>query len=59
MRFCFVLKAGCAGVYHRCREDGLPACGTRVDTCALEHDKSPEGLGYRPCRRCFPEERDG
>lgn len=51
-KYCFLYKQGCSGIYHRARPDGLPACGTRVDTCALEAtDDEPPGCDK--CKRCF------
>lgn len=56
VRFCFLFKQGMSGVYHRCSENDMPACGSRVDVCALEiADEKPSGCV--PCKRCFREGR--
>lgn len=36
--------------YHRVKEDGKPACGSKIEFWAVV-DREP--TDYRPCKRCF------
>lgn len=51
--YCYLYKQGMSGIYHRCNDQMLPACGARVDTTALEHSDGRDIAGYDPCKRCF------
>jgi hypothetical protein len=74
MKFCFVHKGSVPNPrIHRVKprkvdwSDGstdtrdLPACGTKVDVCAIEYEHAPdiESMGHAgdACGRCFPAQR--
>jgi len=45
--------------FHRANDQGLPACGARVDEVSLEGTDNGFSDGRMPCRRCFPPQRKG
>jgi len=64
-RYVWVNKSGVSGAkFHRAkrgwvkwsdgktRPEWLPACGTRIDVCAIDHAQSAYAGDL--CRRCFP-----
>jgi hypothetical protein len=54
--FCFVLKGYvCDAKAHIADERGLPLCGTRVDTTALECEEDPGARDI--CKRCLAHAR--
>lgn len=61
MLYCFLKSSTPDAKVHKAqRGSGIPACGTRVDTCALETewaDTIPTWAGD-PCGKCFPVETD-
>lgn len=74
-QYCFVLKSGVPNPkIHKVKtgpvtwSDGrtedhiLPACGTRIDVCALETEWAYgiDGMGHAgdPCGKCFPKAKE-
>ena len=68
LELCFVHNSSGATKFHKAklievgrsngetRMEARPACGSRVDTCALETEEAPSSCGGRdPCRKCFPD----
>lgn len=52
--FCWVYKGAVKNPRMHRNHNGIPACGTRVDVCALEYETEMDGNFGEPCKRCFP-----
>ena len=52
--FCWINKQAVRNPRMHKNRNGLPACGARVDVCALEYENTTSAA--QPCKRCFPDE---
>jgi len=53
--YCWIYKGAVKDPKMHRNRNGIPACGTRVDVCALEYETDIGDNFGDPCRRCFPE----
>ncbi len=53
--YCWVFKGAVKEPRMHKNRNGIPACGTRVDVCALEYETKIDANCGEPCGRCFPQ----